>query len=489
MALSPVQEVDTPRATPAPEPEVSDPSLEVQDDDVANVEQEAFDVGMRQNAIGFAVADADADNKLDFDEFCALVRDREDGEHTEAELRARFEYLDGDHSGKVDMHEYLRFALRDALSRSAARVIEIFQEWDEDGSGHIDKREFRRAIRSLGFEQQADADIDLVFEEFDADGSGTLEYAELNKKLRQFSGLEAVNKHALRRVAGGRMGAALSTRVKLDHSANAPPIAHQLRDILAKESVRVVDLFRDWDEDGNGLIDKNEFRRAMPLIGITMAADAADALFDSWDVDGSGQIEYSELNKLLRRTVGASEMRAQRRKKKARGILPPAGAAAYGGKADNRYGGARFYGGVTKSAAWDASYDAVKNEWHLPALERRYRGTIDDANEAWLMPMRAANGRGNWRNQPIIQKGNPYPRAAARQIAPPMPMYGGKFAEAGVNHPEPVSSTRSRLPTINFGASTSRRSTFASANPNPPPFSNPMTGFDRSSRVRIGVEG
>ena len=77
-------------------------NVDQEDDDIANVvEEEAFDVGMRQNAIDFRVADADADNKLDFDEFCAMVREREMGDHTLEELRARFEYLDGDHSGKV----------------------------------------------------------------------------------------------------------------------------------------------------------------------------------------------------------------------------------------------------------------------------------------------------------------------------------------------------------------------------------------------------
>ena len=61
-----------------------------EEDDVANgEEEEAFDVGMRQNAIDFRVADADADNKLDFDEFCAMVREREEGEHTREEPLAR----------------------------------------------------------------------------------------------------------------------------------------------------------------------------------------------------------------------------------------------------------------------------------------------------------------------------------------------------------------------------------------------------------------
>ena len=57
-------------------------SLVAEEDDVANAEEEeAFDTGMRQNAIDFQVADADADNKLDFNEFCQMVRERELGEH------------------------------------------------------------------------------------------------------------------------------------------------------------------------------------------------------------------------------------------------------------------------------------------------------------------------------------------------------------------------------------------------------------------------
>ena len=51
-----------------------DMPLVAEDDDVANAEEEeAFADGMRQNAIDFKVADADADNKLDFDEFLSLI--------------------------------------------------------------------------------------------------------------------------------------------------------------------------------------------------------------------------------------------------------------------------------------------------------------------------------------------------------------------------------------------------------------------------------
>ena len=69
-------------------------------DDVAK-EEENFDSGVRRKAQDFAAVDVDNDNKLDFDEFCAMVRDREEGEHTAEDLRQRFTELDADGSGKV----------------------------------------------------------------------------------------------------------------------------------------------------------------------------------------------------------------------------------------------------------------------------------------------------------------------------------------------------------------------------------------------------
>ena len=47
--------------------------------------------------------------------------------------------------------------------------------------------------------------------------------------------------------------------------------------------VRVIDLFREWDEDGDGEVDKFEFRKAMPMLGLHATKDHIDALFDSFD--------------------------------------------------------------------------------------------------------------------------------------------------------------------------------------------------------------
>jgi Ca2+-binding EF-hand superfamily protein len=288
-------------------------------DDVAGEvsdSEETFAAGMRQNAMDFDTHAMRSDHALNFHEFCALIREREEGSHSTLTLEQRFNALDTNHSGTIEMHEFLMFSLKDALARSATQVLDLLKTWDTDGSGDISKPEFRRAIKALGFVTGcADSEIDAVFDEIDEDGSGALDYNELNRKVREAAGLQAVAKHKLRRTAGGRKGAVLGTGVKLDAAKLVPldstagvssaALAAELRRVLQANAVRVIDLFRQWDEDGDGTISRSEFARAVPALGIEAPEAVVDALFDSFDPDGSGEIEYTELGTLLRRQVRA----------------------------------------------------------------------------------------------------------------------------------------------------------------------------------------
>ena len=46
------------------------------------------------------------------------------------------------------------------------------------------------------------------------------------------------------------------------------PVSELLARALRKKLTRVIDLFREWDEDGNGSVTKKEFRKAMPMLGL-----------------------------------------------------------------------------------------------------------------------------------------------------------------------------------------------------------------------------
>ena len=107
--------------------------------------------------------------------------------------------------------------------------------------------------------------------------------------------------------ARGRAGAdparAGSSRASL-RPVSAPEgdeVGAALQDFLTNNMKKVMELFREWDANGDGTITKNEFSRAMRQLGLQVTKAAIDKVFESFDPDGSGSIEFKELNRLVRR--------------------------------------------------------------------------------------------------------------------------------------------------------------------------------------------
>jgi Ca2+-binding EF-hand superfamily protein len=124
----------------------------------------SFTREMRDLAMELDALDADRNRRLDYREFSRLIREREMGTHTEEALRKRFLSLDTDGSGEIELGEFLKWALRDALRRHGARLVDLLSEWDYDSSGEIDKDEFRKVLYSLGFDAHQN-EIDTIFDE------------------------------------------------------------------------------------------------------------------------------------------------------------------------------------------------------------------------------------------------------------------------------------------------------------------------------------
>ena len=77
-----------------------------------------------------------------------------------------------------------------------------------------------------------------------------------------------------------------------------------LRALLSEQWMRVIDLLRDWDEDGNGSVSLKEFSKALPILGFTFDKETVAELFAEFDGDGSGEVDLKELNRKLR--IGAA---------------------------------------------------------------------------------------------------------------------------------------------------------------------------------------
>lgn len=94
-------------------------------------------------------------------------------------------------------------------------------------------------------------------------------------------------------------GSPLGMKFDIDEGPDAKPISQQLADALRKNSARVIDLFRSWDENGDGEVSRAEFQKAMPALGLEVPKKDINDLFDSWDKDGGGALGLRELQKIL----------------------------------------------------------------------------------------------------------------------------------------------------------------------------------------------
>ena len=72
-------------------------------------------------------------------------------------------------------------------------------------------------------------------------------------------------------------------------------VVGQLKNKFAREPKRIIDIFRAFDQDLSGQIEKQEFRLVLRKMGIVATSAEADAAFDSLDQDRSGSLDYQEI--------------------------------------------------------------------------------------------------------------------------------------------------------------------------------------------------
>ena len=61
------------------------------------------------------------------------------------------------------------------------------------------------------------------------------------------------------------------------------PVTEQLAAALRASSARVLDLFREWDANGDGEVSREEFHKAVAALGLQVPKKEIDSLFNEWD--------------------------------------------------------------------------------------------------------------------------------------------------------------------------------------------------------------
>lgn len=136
-----------------------------------------------------------------------------------------------------------------------AEFKEAFLLFDRDGDGSISVREIGTVMRSLG-QNPTDEELNFIIQEFDQDGSGTIDFKEflnLMAKRIQENGIEDDLIDAFRffDMDGKGLISTVELKFVLMHSGEK----------LSEEEVD--EIIREVDSDCDGFIDYKEFVRIL----------------------------------------------------------------------------------------------------------------------------------------------------------------------------------------------------------------------------------
>ena len=137
-------------------------------------------------------------------------------------------------------------------------IKEAFDLFDTDGSGNIDSKELKVAMRALGFEPKRE-EIKKLIQEVDKDGSGVIDFPEFLDMMTA-------------------------------KMADRDPREEMLK------------AFRLFDDDETGKISFKNLKRVAKELGENMTDDEIAEMIEEADRDGDGEIGEEEFMRIMRKT-------------------------------------------------------------------------------------------------------------------------------------------------------------------------------------------
>ena len=301
---------------------------------------------MRQHRDFLFDADTNCDGRLSFKEFVSALPKHLREQRPLPELRSWFNLIDSDGSGSVSLNEYFQWSLSAASVVSGAGVIEGFAKFDENGSGHIEEKEFRLAATQLGYGEVA-KELFNKLPTFD----NHLDYRGLiDKHLKMLERGKAAgigHEAALDAAAQGPnqtndghdhhdLVAAAADEPLLRgfllsmswNHVTAEPLSYEeakrsgwrlaaggeeelrieMRKCMRWHTIQLSELFTVMDEDRSQGASMDEFCSALiDLLGYEGPRSVLEETFSAIDADGDGTVTYDELDAWVRgRTIVGS---------------------------------------------------------------------------------------------------------------------------------------------------------------------------------------
>lgn len=161
-------------------------------------------------------------------------------------------------ASKADKNKKGKAKVPELTEEQRQEIREAFDLFDTDGSGTIDAKELKVAMRALGFEPKKE-EIRKMIAEIDKDGSGTVDFDEFLDMMT----------------------------IKMGE-----------RD--SREEI--LKAFRLFDDDETGKISFRNLKRVAKELGETMTDEELQEMIDEADRDGDGEVSQEEFLRIMKKT-------------------------------------------------------------------------------------------------------------------------------------------------------------------------------------------
>jgi Ca2+-binding EF-hand superfamily protein len=257
----------------------------------------------RKLIIFFLEADELSDRRIDFDQFVKALPSGVREKHEPREIQAWFNLMDHDRDKIVTLTEAVLCAISLASFLSGAGILEILQQYDDNGSGRLSEREFAHAARELGFGDEANH----VFHSLPLRADQNIDYVDLLEDAKLTSQDKKIAIRFITAMSWSGRGAHappdVDTRGWSFTGEDVESARTNLRTLLNAHRVKLSEVFDIIDTSDDQRVSREEFVVSFHnVLGFQGRREITEEIFAALDEFDRGVVTFDSLNGWLKGT-------------------------------------------------------------------------------------------------------------------------------------------------------------------------------------------
>ena len=152
--------------------------------------------------------------------------------------------------------------------------------------------DFEQAVNSLTSDRFKKTELQSLWKSLTEGSKSSVDKYQFRT---HFDNIKYTGTSTVRNLKSAPVGARTTIMTQSSSSSQwESDIFEKLRQIIRSSSKSFEDIFKEFDEEGNGTISQNEFRNAIRKLNLGLSSREIDKIMEKIDLNGEGKIDWRE---------------------------------------------------------------------------------------------------------------------------------------------------------------------------------------------------